>query len=255
MPDLYIEDKKSEIHRIQETIGSQLYPLIKDYIPEDRTQTTDFSQLMEYIQRHKKRLDQHIQGFKKFTNGDICKIRRIRNVCAHNLETTPDELSEGITRLISLRNFFGIKPITVQLRILSCKSCKTIITRTAQPTTIKSDLSNNIINITRTQEVQPFSLMYNTREAASCENKWYDSWAWSRVLCSTCYKAGLHQELGYRFDWAPEELLQSGKITYSLERQTMIVTTEDQITDLTHLVSDGTMRHHHYAFIEERLSE
>ena len=60
MPDLYIEDKKSEIHRIQETIGSQLYPLIKDYIPEDRTQTTDFSQLMEYIQRHKKRLDQHI---------------------------------------------------------------------------------------------------------------------------------------------------------------------------------------------------
>lgn len=146
------------------------------------------------------------------------------------------------------------------LRVMACKYCKTIITRTAQPTTKQKDFSDAEIDICRTYDVQSWvvGVYTNARGEASRKNTWHDSWVWTYTLCTKCIKHGRETRLGLRFDWAPEERvdLSTSKITYMIEQQAMCVTNAaGSICDLTHVVYDGKTRHHHYGLFERELVE
>jgi hypothetical protein len=68
----------------------------------------------------------------------------------------------------------------------------------------------------------------------------------------------IYTNIGLRFDWAPEDRidLTVTPVTYLLDRQAMVVTYPDgSIHDLTHVVSDGEVRRHHYVLYEKELLE
>jgi hypothetical protein len=252
-----LELKKDEVRRIYETIQEKLFSLIKVYLPEGTIETKDFCTLMGYITTLRKRIPYLNEKFNAHTLGDI---RNIRNDIAHNNPSTEKELNKSIRLLTKFRDFFGIKPTIVPLRVMACKHCNTIITRTAQPTKKHTDLSGTELNICRTYDVQSGVVGGYTdmRGEASRENTWYDSWIWTYTICAKCYKNGRVVCLGFRFDWAPEELvdLSTCKVKYMLEQESMVVMgTAGSITDLTHIVSDGKIRHHHYGLFERELVE
>lgn len=211
----------------------------------------DFNELMKFIRDNFATLTMNFQG--AFTLNDIKHCLKIRNILAHQVSTSISYLNVAISSLRRCQKAFGIQSSLVPLRVLSCKNCNQVITRTAQPHVTYRDVAGNKEKVTRTYDVQSWVVGNVPGEHATRENTWYPNWIWTRTFCSQC-----HVHIGYRFDWAPEDRvdLSTCRVTYNLPRQAMIVTYADgTIKDLTHVVSDGEVRRHRYGLYERTLVE
>ena len=114
-------------------------------------------------------------------------------------------------------------------------------------------------SITRTYDVQSWSVANDNNEIATRDTKWYDGWVSTYTYCGECRRQHTLTCLGFRFDWAPEDRidLTENTIRYNLQRQAMIVVNNNTgvVNDLTHVVSDGEVKRHRYALYEHQLRE
>lgn len=253
MTSLVIQDKRNECDRLIKCISSEL-PAILSKILGENVEAQDFSILMTTIRKNSAKIKPHGE----FTKKDIKACKDARNSIYHQEAMALEELDTAMQALYKCQRIFGIQSPIVPLRVLACKTCKTVITRTAQPTVEFLDLSSNTQKITRAYDVQVWTVANHKNETASRENTWYDGWVWTYTYCAKCREQDIISPLGFRFDWAPEDRvdLTTNKIRYDLGRQAMVVVnTSGVIRDLTHVVSDGDVKRHRYALLETRLIE
>lgn len=267
---MFRSEKKAECERLIRLIADQLPSTLESKgFSLDRSNPIDFQTVLKYIGSKEnrtqiatlfntdfplvkpgKRKNEHGHGI---PNNKISDCLQIRNCIAHNKPCTEDELENGICVLKECCKVFGLRSDVVPLRILACNSCKTVITRTAQPSFETEGHSGTIIKLCRTYDVQVYSVGNVPGERAMRDDEWYAGWVWTKTYCGTC-----KQWIGYRFDWAPEDRvdLDTSSIVYSKEKQAMVVVyTDGTERDLTHVVSDGEVRRHRYGFLDSKLEQ
>ena len=264
---------KAECERLIRMVANKLPSILESKGYElDKTNPIDFQMIMKYIGskeiqhkiskefntnftivepgKSKRRPNRDGHGI---PNTKVSDCLEIRNIVAHNLSCTQDDLDKGLSVLKECCKVFSIQSDVVPLRVLACKSCKNIITRTAQPCYETEGLSGTTIKLCRTYDVQVYSVGNIPGELATRYNAWYPGWVMTQTFCSKCSR-----KIGYRFDWAPEDRvdLETCNVLYSKEKQAMVVVTNDgKEQDLTHVVSDGEVRRHRYGLIESELEE
>ena len=250
---ILLEEKRNECQRLINNIGKSLPAILSTQLHVNFT-SQDFTQLMILIRENYTQL----QFLSEFHLGDIKRCITIRNILAHQTPTSIENLTKSIESLKKGQAAFGIQSALITLRVLACKKCGSVITRTAQPTVRFKDMAGQRQRITRTYDVQSWSVANTPGELASRENTWYPGWVWTYTYCATCRQMNEITPLGFRFDWAPEDRinLDTCELRYFLPRQAMIVQYPNgTIKDLTHVVSDGEVRRHRYALYESALRE
>jgi len=254
---LIIQDKRSECDRLINNISKTLPGVLSGLLQNINLKSQDFSELMKLIRDNYVRIQPNFLW--EFLQSDINMCIKIRNILYHQNDTTIALLNRAILSLNKCHKAFGIQSPIIPLRILACKKCGSTITRTAQPTITFKNLLNTNERITRTYDVQSWSVANDNNEVASRENTWYDGWVWTYTYCGECRRQNQLTCLGCRFDWAPEDRinLTTHTIRYVLQRQAMVVAdnTTGVMRDLTHVVSDGEVRRHRYALYENQLRE
>lgn len=252
---ILLEEKRNECQRLINNIGKSLPAILSNQLHVNFT-SQDFTQLMVLIRENFAEVQPHLLS--ELDLGDIKRCIKIRNILAHQTPTSIENLNNAIESLKRCQASFGIQSAIVPLRVLACRKCGTCITRTAQPTVHFRDLAGQRQRVTRTYDVQSWSVANTSGELARRENTWYPGWVWTYTYCATCRQNNEITPLGFRFDWAPEDRinLNACQIHYLLARQAMIVVYPDgTIKDLTHVVSDGEVRRHRYALYESALRE
>ena len=248
-------EKKNECERLIKNISQGLPKFLSTHLQINLT-TQDFLELIKLIQDNFDRLKPHFQGVVLPSDMKVCK--KIRNILAHQNKTNIDFLNHAVTVLNACQKAFGITSATVLLRVLACKKCRTVITRTAQPSLNFKDSDGKRHKTARTYDVQSWVVANQRGELAKREGTWYPGWVSTTTYCGTCRMRNIYTNIGLRFDWAPEDRidLTVTPITYLLDRQAMVVTYPDgSIRDLTHVVSDGEVRRHRYVLYEKELLE
>lgn len=252
MNDISIKEKSNECRRMMDNISSQLRSKLTPLVHQLNFSGQDFSMLLKFISDNYAVIQPHFQTH--FTQADIKHCIKIRNILSHNGQTSIAYLNTALRALRQCQKAFGIQSALIPLRVLACRTCGQVITRTAQPTVTYKNLAGENEKVTRTYDVQVYAVGNQPGELASRENTWYPGWIWTRTYCSHC-----HTHIGFRFDWAPEDRvdLHLVNIRYNLNpHQAMIVTYPNgTIKDLTHVVSDGEVRRHRYGLLEKTLRE
>ena len=268
---MFCSEKKVECERLIRLIPEKLPSILESrgYVL-DRTHPIDFQTIMKYMGSKgiaeklskdfnttfpvveagnpKRRPNRDGHGI---PNTKISDCLEIRNIIAHSRPCSESDLDNGLLVLKECCKTFGIRSDVVPLRILACKSCKQIITRTAQPAFETEDTNGTMIQLSRVYDVQVYSVANMPGEEARRDDVWYPGWVLTNTFCSKC-----HKKIGYRFDWAPEDRvdLDTCKVIYSKDKQAMVVVYKDKTErDLTHVVSDGEIRRHRYGLIESQL--
>ena len=251
------QDKRDECDRLIKNLHTSLPSFLSGQLHNINLESLDFSQLMKLVR------DNYVlvqpAFLSDFLQADIRNCLEIRNKLYHQSPTTIAFLNRAILSLYRCQKAFGIQSPVVPLRVLACKECGTMITRTGQPTVTFHDLVGQRQRVTRTYDVQSWSVANDNTETASRENTWFDGWVWTYTYCGECRRQERLTCLGFRFDWAPEDRvnLVTHTIRYSLPKQAMVVVDNQtgEVRDLTHVVSDGKVRRHRYALYEHALVE
>ncbi len=253
---LLISDKRNECNRLIENISKALPPLLTPILELESLAGQDFLAMLKLIRTNYTRIQPHLRC--NFRLGDIERCIRIRNILYHQNATNIHTLNRCLSSLTMCQKAFGIQSALVPLRIMACKQCGTCITRTAQPTVSFKDAAGEVQKITRSYDVQVYTVGNGIGDTASRENSWYPGWVWTYTYCAGCLREGKRHCLGYRFDWAPEDRvnLDTCRIRYVNAKQAMVIEFPDgTVKDLTHVVSDGEVRRHRYALFESKLME
>jgi hypothetical protein len=252
MTSIPIQEKSQECQRIITNISRHLPAKLATLLHLQSLEEHDFIAQMKLVRGNFQMLAGTLQG--PLTLQDIKHCMKIRHTLSHQQTTSISYLNRALHSLRLCQKAFGIQSALIPLRVLACRTCDQVITRTAQPSTQFKDIAGQKQKVTRTYDVQSWVIGNVPGELASRENAWYPGWVSTRTACSRC-----HSHIGYRFDWAPEDRvdLTQVTITYNLNpRQAMIVTYPDgTIKDLTHVVSDGEVRRHRYGLFESALRE
>ena len=255
MSSLILQDKRDECDRLINNISRILYlnpTILSGFLLDPNLANQDFNELMQLIKDNYTKIYPHLLSEFLLSDIDIC--REVRNKIYHQEYPNLKFLNNAILSLNKCHKAFGIQSPLIPLRILACKTCGTTITRTAQPTLKITEQS-----ITRTYDVQSWSVANDNNEIATRDTKWYDGWVSTYTYCGECRRQHTLTCLGFRFDWAPEDRidLTENTIRYNLQRQAMIVinNTTGVVNDLTHIVSDGEVKRHRYALYERELIE
>jgi hypothetical protein len=252
MTSIPIQEKSQECQRIITNISTHLPTKLAILLHLQSLGDHDFIVLMKLVKGNFHQIQGSLEG--PLTLQNIKNCIDIRHCLSHQRRTTIAYLNVALQSLRLCQKAFGIQSALIPLRILACRTCDQVITRTAQPSTQFNDLAGRKQKVTRTYDVQSWVVGNVPGEIASRENAWYPGWVWTRTACSRC-----HSYIGYRFDWAPEDRVDLTQVTltYNLNpRQAMIVTYPDgTIKDLTHVVSDGEVRRHRYGLFESALRE
>lgn len=251
------EEKKAECNRLMQNIHSCLCDILDKFISLSKIDKKDFITIMNAVKENYTSIISNEQ-FKTLKLGDVELSLKVRHSIAHQRKISTNLLNSGIDALKRCQLAFGIKSPVVPLRVLACRRCKQVVTRTAQPTVRFTDLAGNRQLVTRAADVQVYMVANDCKDGVSRENTWYPGWVWSYVFCGGCRANGVLTRIGFRFDWAPEDRVDLNvcKVRYDRDRQAMVVEQSDgSIKDLTHVVSDGIIRRHNYVFFNGRLLE
>lgn len=252
MDSIPFQEKSHECLRMIRNISAQLPSKLAALLHLQSLASQDFNELMKLIRDNYGMLEMLFQA--PFSRQDLKNCQTIRHILAHQSNTSLHFLNVALQSLRNCQKAFGIHSALVPLRVMACRLCGQVITRTAQPSVTYTDLAGNKQKVTRTYDVQSWVVGNVVGEHASRENTWYPGWVWTRTACSQC-----NNHIGYRFDWAPEDRVNLNEVTvtYNLNpRQAMIVTYPDgTVKDLTHVVSDGEVRRHRYGLFERALRE
>ena len=255
--DLTYKDSQEEAERLLKALSQTLPERLGTLLGRPPIGTNDILNLLKYLKDNYKQLQ--AIGVRGFDFNDVCHAHHIRNKLYHQEGLALDRLRQGVEGLHRIMNTFKIQTPYVPLRVLRCRLCKAIVTRTAQPTVMKTDMSGIIHRVARCYDVQVYSVANRTGEVASIDNTWYDGYVWTYQYCAKCLTdSGRLTLLGFRFDWAPADRINhaTSKIVYDRTRQAMVLESDGGMkVDLTHLVSDGQIRRHRYAFYERSLEE
>lgn len=250
-----IQEKRNECQRLIDNISRSLPGILSPHLP-NLNLTQDFLVLMKNLKENLEVIIPHLTTH--FNSYDIERCIKIRNDLAHQNETSEGSLKLSIETLKRCQRAFGIQSPVVPLRVLACKVCGSTITRTAQPTVPLRDLAWQNQQVTRTYDVQVYMVAHRPGELASRENTWFPGWIRSYTYCGGCADNNVKTHLGYRLDWAPEDLidLSTCEVYYSSPHQAMVVKYPNgRIQDLTHVASIGEVRRHRYAFLENHLRQ
>jgi len=252
MNSIPLQEKANECQRMIRNISQELPSKLSALVQPFNLKGQDFNTLLKFIKENYSTLQPQFQA--NFSQNDVNVCIDVRNKLSHQVNTQIHFLNRALHSLRQCQKAFGIQSALVPLRVLACKTCDQVITRTAQPSVTYKNLAGQNEKVTRTYDVQSWVVGNAPADHASRENTWYPGWVWTRTFCSQC-----HTHIGYRFDWAPEDRvdLTNSRITYNLNpRQAMIVTYADgTVKDLTHVVSDGEVRRHRYGLLEKTLRE
>jgi hypothetical protein len=250
MNSLPIQEKTNECKRMIDNISRFLPVKLAPMLHLEGLQNHDFVHLMRLIRDNFTAVQPQLHG--PLNREDIRICMDIRHKVSHQVNTTIGYLNNALNSLRRCQKAFQIQSALVQLRVMACKTCGQVITRTAQPPSTFTDTEGEKQRVTRTYDVQSWVVGNAPLENASRENTWYPGWIWTRTFCSQC-----HTHIGFRFDWAPEDRvdLTQVNVRYNLNpHQAMIVTYPDgTVKDLTHVVSDGEVRRHRYGLYFNKL--
>ena len=253
MSAILIQEKRDDCVRIINNIVEKLRPILSERLGLESLNSSDFNNLLHLIRDNYARLNLHGE----LTLADVATCIEIRNKLAHHTHMSLAYLKRSVYLLNRCQAAFGIQSSLVQLRILACKECGTITSRTAQPT-ITFTSNRRQVRTTRTYDVQVYTVANDRFENCKREDSWYQGWIWHTTYCGPCRTAGVLTELGRRYDWAPEDRinLATCEVRYVLANQAAMVTyTDGTVKDLTHVVSDGKIRRHFYTLFENKMTE
>lgn len=250
MSSIPIQEKSQECQRLIQNISQHLAYKVSPMLNNLNLTSQDFNELIKLVRDNYSTIQPHLEV--PLSPRDIRNCLKIRNILAHNQNTSIQYLNECLQSLRQCQKAFRIQSALVPLRVMACKICNQVITRTAQPSVTYKNEHGQKQKVTRTYDVQSWVVGNVPGELATREGSWYPGWVKNRTFCSQC-----NSHIGYRFDWAPEDRvdLNEVRITYNLNpRQAMIVTYPDgTVKDLTHVVSDGEVRRHRYGLYENKL--
>jgi hypothetical protein len=252
-----LQEKKAECNRLIQNIHKCLCVEMGKIMSLSKADKKDFVSILTVVKLHFSFIEEQFTELKK---EDVETCLRVRHMIAHQSNVGAGMLDNGINALTRCQLAFGIKSPVVPLRVMACKECRQVLTRTAQPTVEFADTAGCRQSVTRAADVQVYMVANDTRAdcIVSRENTWYPGWVWSHTYCGGCVRKDVRTIIGFRFDWAPEDRLDLSvsKVRYKKERQAMVVVEKDgTIRDLTHVVSDGIIRRHNYVFFERSLVE
>jgi len=252
-----LQEKKAECNRLIQNIHKCLCVKMGRIMSLSKADKNDFVSILTVV-KHK---FSFIEGqFTELKKEDVETCLKVRHMIAHQSNVGAGMLDNGINALTRCQLAFGIKSPVVPLRVMACKECRQVLTRTAQPTVEFADTAGCRHSVTRAADVQVYMVANDTSTdcIVSRENTWYPGWVCSDNYCAGCLRKGVLTIIGLRFDWAPEDRLDLSvsKVRYQKERQAMVVVEKDgTIRDLTHVVSDGIIRRHNYVFFERCVVE
>ena len=252
-----LQEKKAECNRLIQNIHKCLCVKLGNIMSLSKANKEDFVSILTVVKHNYSLIAEQFTELKK---EDVETCLRIRHMIAHQSKVGAGMLDNGINALTRCQLAFGIKSPVVPLRVMACRECKQVMTRTAQPTVEFADTAGSLQSVTRAADVQVYMVANKTHAdcIVSRENTWYPGWVWSYTYCGECVRKGVKTIIGFRFDWAPEDRLDLSvsEVRYNKERQAMVVVEKDgTIRDLTHVVSDGIIRRHNYVFFERSLVE